>query len=399
MKNIPVWVILCLQAILLFFFEHFIPHDYRFVSAFGAVGSVQQLPLALVPFLLLVAIAIPSTWRAIVFVMTLIFIARESYTTILIIALSLVSLFYTCRFKLHSSIGHWLLITTILAAAIYAQLQTDSWAWSLIHMGLGIKSIAWVVSVRVYRYQFNFRDYLDYFINPVFFVFTNDLNVLTPKAFLDSKKTINLTDKISFTPLLMTFVGLFLIIVYGMTQKFYFMQLHNIQFLSEWYFGGAISIATAVLFHTANVAIQVSLLQSTGHSLKVDMNQPWLAVNTMDYWRRMHFYVRDYVLEIILKPILTTMLRMNLNLVSFRFFVVILLYFGFTIFQIGHQPFRADRTLSVTLMINAIFIFMVLVPELLRIAKVQYSPRYGRLLTFIILYIGYSIIFSLRASF
>lgn len=295
----------------------------------------------------------------------------------------------------------------LMAASGYLWAQEPrsafSWVWLMIHVSWGLKLIAWITSVRVYKYRFSFLNFLDYFFNPVFFFFTNDLNVLTPRRFALAEGRVSL--KVSQVKKIFTFLlfGLALIFCYGLLQRYYFMALENWGLAAHPVIGGVVSVITAIVFHASNVLIQISFFRAQGYDLAVDMNKPWLATSPMDYWKRMHFYVREYVFEIVVRPILTTLLRYKQSLQRVRILIVVLLYLLFTFSQLGYQPFRQNRPWQVGFLVTGVFMAMIIVPELLTNhtgVRALFKHKYaGRILTFLILVLGYSLIFSFRAGF
>lgn len=279
-----------------------------------------------------------------------------------------------------------------------------AWLWISIHMTWGLKLISWVVTTRVYREHYNRSQFLEFFYHPAFFVFTNDLNVLTPRRFFRSATPIS---EISFNgssrAIFQTVIGLILIGFYGLVQQFYFKNLDHLGVFGTPWVGGAVSIATAILFHAANVYLQIALLATSGYSLPVDMNRPWLAISPSDYWRRMHFYVREYVYEIIIKPLMTWWMRRKASVALSRISLVAFIYLLFTFTQVGYQPYRQDRSFVVGLLVTAVFVAMFALPELLspqirRKAFLEYA-WVGRLLTVALLYFGYTFIFKMRLGF
>ncbi len=271
-------------------------------------------------------------------------------------------------------------------------------------MTWGLKLIAWVVTTRVYRHSYTVAQFIEFFFHPAFFVFTNDLNVLTPRRFFSSaSNTDNFSPRQAKSTILQTLIGLLLLLAYGLVQNLYFKNLEQMGFLGTPWIGGAVSIATAILFHAANVYIQVSFLAPSGYLIPVDMNRPWLAISPTDYWRRMHFYVREYVYEIVIKPLMTWWLRKKTSVISARIALVAFIYLLFTFTQVGYQPYRQDRTFLVGLLVTAVFVAMFALPELLsprfrRRAFLEH-PWFGRILTLTLLYIGYAFIFMMRSGF
>ncbi|MDX9730924.1 MAG: hypothetical protein RBT63_04050 [Bdellovibrionales bacterium] len=401
-------VLLALQGLLLFVFETVLDDSIRYFSAYGPADSPFRLSIAFIPLTLLLASYLKPERRTYLFLIFPFLFFKTWRLSLLLIPMLV--LHHLTRFAPKSNLlTASLLAGTMILIFCSGILLPDStgalkWLWIMIHVTWGIKMIAWIVTVRVYADRHYTLDQLiNYFLNPAFFFFTNDLNVLTPRRFFSSIVT-DATSAPSAIPILkQTFLGMFLLLLYGLVQRYYFMNLDEVGILSSWWFGGVASVLTAILFHAANVSLQVSLLNSSGHNLPIDMNRPWLAVSPGDYWRRMHFFVREYIFDIIVKPVLTNVLRHGFSANVGRFSVVTLLYLIFTGTQIGYQPYRQDRSITVWFIITAVFLAMIVLPELLgddaKSKLFAKRPWLGRILTFAILIAGYSLIYRVRAGF
>lgn len=409
MRSTTGLIILAIQAVILGLFQYFISPSLLYASAFGT----SQTPLfvswlALIPAILLLGLLLPVAYRSYFYFFAVLGVLQNIPLAVAISALSVIFFLATNSYKqskVISAVLYLLVFAGIAASGFFFQSQSSpwSWLWLMVHVTWGLKLIAWITSVRIYKYSYGHKEFLDYFFNPVFFFFTNDLNVLTPQRFLSSapvgfSKTQNVRDC-----LFLLVSGLALVTAYGILQRYYFMNLSQLGLGSHALVGGVISIGTAIVFHAANVFIQISMLRAQGYDLVVDMNKPWLASSPMDYWKRMHFYVREYIFDIIVRPVLTTLLRHQQSTQFIKIFSVVLLYLLFTCTQLGYQPFRQDRSWQVGFLVTGVFMAMIIVPEYLS-RHVQFEvffkhKYWGRVLTFAILWIGYSLIFSFRSGF
>jgi len=396
---------LLLQILIFALLEKLVPQELLYLAAWGTKESPFVLPLYTLPLSLLVARFLPVN-RAGYFFILLIFILPASLEIKLTLMAGSLYFYFLSRWLPQSRSLTFFLLFNVIAVGIfqfnlfYQSTASLHWLFMLLQMFWILKTIAWIVTVRIYKKDYVLNDYLDFFFNPAFFLFTNDLNVLTPDRFLSSRQIDQTFKESDFKKNLGYLVtGVFLIVVYGYLQKYYFLNLSNVGFVANPMIGGAISIIVAILFHAANVCLQVPLLNAYRNNLAVDMNKPWLAMTPSDYWQRMHFYVRDYILEIILKPILTTALRMNFSLKKIRLFFVFAIYMLFVTSQVGYQPFRANRSIVVGLLVCLIFIVMFAAPEWIGFFKKQQPSWKTKLFTFLCLYVGYCLIFLTRQGF
>lgn len=409
MRFLPSLFLFFVLALILAAFEKALGPSLIHMSAYGvSEGYDWRNSIAVIPIVLAIAVLFPRKFRPVVYFFSAFIFMKQP--------LLMAPLFVT-TFLIYN-ISRWALTSRILSVLLYLGIffviafsgygmrgLTSPWAWLwlMIHVSWGLKLMAWVTSVRVYRYQFSALNFLDYFFNPVFFFFTNDLNVLTPRRFISSEGKVSISKAQIKDIFVCLFGGLALMFIYGVLQRFYFLKLDDWGVLESPLFGGMISVVTAIVFHGANVMLQISLLRSQGYDLMVDMNRPWMATSPMDYWKRMHFYVREYIFEIIVRPLLTTLLRYKQSLRKVRLVIVVFLYLLFTGTQLGYQPFRQTRTWEVGLLVTGVFMVMIIVSDFLsKHQKIQMVFRHkyaGRLLTYIVLITGYSFIFAFRDGF
>ena len=407
------WVplfIFFVQALVLLFFEKVVGSSLVFMSAYGAGENTGwQNSVVMIPAALAVGWVLPPRYRPVFYFISAFLLMKSLWMSapLLLTAFLVygVSGYATHLTLLSAFLYLWTGTLVGISGYLWAQEPRNvfSWVWLMIHVSWGLKLIAWITSVRVYKYRFTFLNFLDYFFNPVFFFFTNDLNVLTPRRFALSEGRVPMKSSQIKNIFVFLISGLLLMFCYGLLQRHYFMELARWGSAAHPVIGGVISVVTAVVFHASNVLIQVSFLRAQGYDIAVDMNKPWLATSPMDYWKRMHFYVREYIFEIIVRPILTSLLRSTQSLQRVRILIVILLYLLFTSTQLGYQPFRQNRQWQVGLLVTGIFMAMIIVPELLKNhfgMKAVFTHKYvGRILTFLILILGYALIFSFRAGF
>lgn len=396
--KLPVWLILIIQFCLILSFELIVTPDLKFASSYLGPPSEYFHFVAILPAVIFLGLLIPVKWRPLFYGLLPAIFIRDLQILTLLYGGTMTFYVLTNQNK-KSAILTMILLGTIITLLTWSVTYSPNWLLTLIHLSWGLKAIAWIVTVRVYEQQLSSDEFIEYFYHPAFFFFTCDLNVLTPGRFRSSYKEIKLSDSTDLHALGLTVAGLVLLMIYGLLQVHFFRNSVFISSVPMLILGGLVSVGTAILFHTANVSMQVSLLRSSGYTLPVDMNKPWLATSTLDYWRRMHYYVRDYVFEIIMKPVLTQVLRKDIHLRYFRLIAVIFLYLLFTLTQIGYHPYRTDRNLAVNAIINLIFIVMVLLPEMLKALNIRIPTTWSRTITFLILITGYTFIFALRKGF
>lgn len=396
--------ILLAQSLIIFAFEKLLPPDLIFMSAYGTSAVGLSFGVWVIPAILFLASFLPLKHRPVLYVAAAIALVPSLSQAILLVGFSL-AVFIVSPFRKKDAWLTGFLLVSSLALIFSANLGYFplNWFFLLVHVMWGLKLIAWIVSIRFYDRSYTRDEFIDYFFNPAFFFFTNDLNVLTPARFAEARSVQTPAVPQTWKPLGLTVFGLALIAVYGALQKFYFLNLDHVGWAKASWFGGVISVAVAILFHAANIVLQVSFLRPAGYRLPIDMDRPWLATSPSDYWKRMHFYVREYILEIILKPVLVFLARQGFGFRLSRLTSLFALYFVFTCTQIGYQPFRQPRTLEISALVTLVFIAMIGLPELLsdksRDILFQRHVWIGRALTFLILATGYSLIFGLRQGF
>lgn len=401
-------ILLLIQILFFFFIELTLPQSLKYFSSYGTSESLIFYPLFLIPLILLIATFLMEKFQALFFLLMALVLVNNLYVGAFITVFFLFFFWGVSKKRDSGPLTFfWMAILAGLTFSSIYYLQSAnslSWFWLMIHVTWALKFIAWTVSVRLYDKTYSVKNYLEFFFNPVFFFFTSDLNVLTPERFFNSKMGKDQITASDFKLFLsQTLVGVFLLIVYGVTQKYYFLNLENVGFFGTAYVGAFVSIGVAILFHAANSCIQVSMLNSFHYKLQVDMNRPWLAISPSDYWKRMHFYVRDYIFEIITKPVMTNLIRWNSKLVNFKIVIIGIIYLIFSCTQVGYQPYRQGRTLLIGFLVTGVFVAMMSLPEILlpKRAHTFFEKHHwmGRVLTFSILYVGYYFIFSVRKGF
>ncbi|MBN8540690.1 MAG: hypothetical protein J0L82_09925 [Deltaproteobacteria bacterium] len=397
---------LLFQAVVLWTLFFLLPKELKYFSAFSLDSAEVLSALATIPVFLLASSVLPIKVRHWLYLLGPFIFVQSLYSLIagfLILAVA----FFVAQLKPQARWLTALLILILIPLLFWANRsfyidKSAPFAWLvlMIHTSWGIKLFAWIVSVRVYGRSYSLDQFVEFFFHPAFFMFTNDLNVLTPSRFFSGKmneiKTHNKTVA-TFT------FGLTLLVAYGFLQTAYFKNLSAFEFVGSSVVGGILSVATAIIFHAANVMVQISFLSCSGFQISLDMNAPWRATSPGDYWKRMHFYVREFILEILVKPLMTAAFRRNSGLIWGRLIVLMAIFSAFTLTQIGFQPYRNDRSTAVGLVITGIFFCMTVLPEIIPRGFRNWAFGDGsvrsRVLTFLILIAGYSVIFSIRSGF
>lgn len=403
------FLLLLVQSVCFFLFERLLPDSMAFFSAYGVRGAEAPFyPLYLIPLLLLLASLLPEKMRPYLFVVAAFILAKSWIVIPFALAFLLLFFWLVQKDKDHDILtalwGVFLVFMAFFSIYYLKAAGTLNWFWVILHMSWALKLISWMVAVRSYAKEYSINEFFLFFFHPSFFFFTNDLNVLTPQRFFSSRtfgESLTIEDfKRIFKQ---TVAGLFFLAVYGAFQKYYFFNLINVGWAGSPFVGALVSIVVAIIFHGANSCIQVSMLNAYQHRLEVDMNRPWKAISPRDYWMRMHYYVREYIFEVIAKPIMTIGVRWNVRIMNFKLAILSIIYFIFSCTQIGYQPYRQDRTVLIGFLVTGVFVAMMAIPELF-IEKNKYNdlarhPWLGRAMTFLILYFGYFFIFFVRQGF
>lgn len=406
--------LLVAQCLILLGVELLVPGQWRYFSAFwpqGMEGAPKfVMSLSLIPAIILLAGSF-SAPHWIYLTSTLLIVGLGSPGSALVVVAFLSVLYFVAPIARDRALVTAFLIGLIFAALIWSNsaiFQEDSphpllWFSIMLHTAWGLKSLAWIVTIRSYRMNFTYRQFATYFFHPSFMMFTNDLSVLTPIKFLQAEAKKDAATATWKENIFLLASGLALISIYAACQNLYFKQLDMVGSLAHPVIGGVLSIMTAIVFHWGNVCLQSAFLRAEGIHIPVDMNQPWEARSPSDYWRRMHFYVRDYILEILVKPLMTFAIRAGVTVNLTKALLLLLLFAGFTYTQIGYQPFRADRGTQVGLLITALFFLITVLPEVLprsiRSQLFEGAAWKTRIVLWLALVSVYAAIFKLRVGF
>lgn len=228
-----------------------------------------------------------------------------------------------------------------------ASLPVSKWqmfALLLFKTCMMMRTVAWIVDRRIYNRQNygSIADYFEFLFCPIFFVFPGQIQYFLYGYFHQSKADLA-------APHLKTLGvglwGLLLIVLFGYANFYFWQNLYPLpgqvsdQQLPWLHLGFGVYWLIAIYFQQAGgMAFQVSVARFLGYQIKYDMHYPLLARSPLDYLRRHSSYVRDYVVEMGLRPLSLPLMRAGLS-AALVFPLASLLAYGYFILpQTGYRP-------------------------------------------------------------
>lgn len=231
-----------------------------------------------------------------------------------------------------------------------------------------MRFLSWYIDRRVYE-RSNFDSlfqYLEFIFCPVFFIFPGQIQFFMYDYFHKSKTSDS--EKMNFPLILWLSVwGIFLMIIYSLMDQYFWKYFNHIPEWMQHY--GFWSVQLTIGFYwliviyiqqTAGMAYQVSLARLMGYNLKYDMHWPLLARSPLEYLRRHSSYVKDYIVEMGLKPMALLALRKGYRAKLIFPIVSVISYVFFISIQTGYRP-DYNRQWSVTGVMIVFLVFAILI--------------------------------------
>lgn len=231
-----------------------------------------------------------------------------------------------------------------------------------------MRILSWYIDRRVYeRSTFDsLSEYVEFIFCPVFFIFPGQIQFFMYDYFHKSKASD--TEKINAPLIIWLGVwGFFLMIIYSLMDQYFWRYFNDIpgwmQHYGFWSVQLTIGLYWLIVIYvqqTAGMAYQVSLARVMGYNLKYDMHWPLLARSPLDYLRRHSSYVKDYIVEMGLKPIALVSLRKGYSANLIFPIASIISYSFFISIQTGYRP-DYNRQWVVTGVMIAFLVFAILI--------------------------------------
>lgn len=231
---------------------------------------------------------------------------------------------------------------------------------------LMMRTFSWIVDRRVYkRRQFSsVLEFFEFLFCPIFFVFPGQIQYFLFNYFHESKKEFSGSAPRN---LLMGIWGLVAILLFGFASTYFWREMYSWpvkverRFLPLLHLGfGFYWLVIIYLQQVGGMAFQVCVARFLGYQIKYDMHFPLLARTPLDYLRRHSSYVRDYIVEVAVRPLSLPLLRWGGSALWVFPFVSILGY-AFLIFpQTGYRVDYERPVASSLVLIGFLSVYILL---------------------------------------
>ena len=184
-----------------------------------------------------------------------------------------------------------------------------------------MRLVSWIVDRRLYEREDHgsLTDFLEFLLCPIFLVIPGQIQYFTYQYFHRSKAPVE-SDRDYWIAAGIGAWGIFLIGLYNIAD-IYFAQ-HFVPWLDHkdiWtrafiYLGaGFYWLLTVYFLQAGGMSFQVCMARCLGYQIKYDMHRPLAARSPLDYLRRHSSYVRDYIVEVGVRPIGLGLLRYGIK--------------------------------------------------------------------------------------
>ncbi len=239
-----------------------------------------------------------------------------------------------------------------------------------------MRVISWFIDRRVYKrvgYS-SFSEFIEFIFCPIFFIFPGQIQFFLFDYFHKNKN--HNPEKINYVTILWLGIwGFFLMVLYSGLDYFFWQKYSKIPFWIETYGYWQVQFVIGMFWlfliyfqQTAGMAYQISLARLMGYDFKYDMHWPLLARSPLDYLRRHSSYVRDYIVEMGLKPGALFSMRKGMSTAITIPLMSVLSYAVFISMQTGYRP-DYNRSWSVTLTMILFLMLFISLPYLHSFSK------------------------------
>lgn len=316
--------------------------------------SLGLLPLLLIPAILAKNFQSDKKWQQVTTVVSYlaIFFSLSPYRlAACYLFIALTAIYYLNRFVLHKNTFLFFILSTVLLylpATLYTfqvELSKASLLFIILYKScIALRLIAWIIDRRIYaRTNFNdLGDFYEFIFCPIFFIFPGQIQYFLFSYFHESKTGYQNNH---LRILLIALWGLFGIGLFSYLNYYFFKNLYPLANLYKgWhliiyhFLMGCFWLIAVYIQQASGMSFQIALGRLLGHELKYDMHWPLLARSPLDYLKRHSSYVRDYIVELGLRPLALPLLRRGLN-VQFVFPLAAMISYAYFILpQTGHRP-------------------------------------------------------------
>lgn len=307
-----------------------------------------------------------------------------------------IALFFLARRREHGQLPTWAAVSLGVALA-YVPLFIYVTSASLTAPQLTIlilfktcfamRLLSWIVDHRIYlRFEkHGLTEYLEYLFCPIFFLLPGQIQYVQYSYFHKSKVDDNsLAPSESLRILGIGFWGIFLMLIFSVANDYFWRHLFYLPegktgaSLASVHFALGLYWLLIIYFQqTAGMAFQISLGRFLGYDLKYDMHWPLLARSPLDYLRRHSSYVRDFVVDVGVRPLGLWLVRIGISSSKSYFIAAIVSYAVLIGVQVGYRA-DIERPPATGLAMIGFLILFLLIPGQGRLSEPRHEKSIGR---------------------
>lgn len=370
------------------FFKDFLLFSLSWKQHHGFRDSLAMLPLLMIIHLCLQSFVKSKGLSNILipFFFSLVFLFLSPIPSIAFLYIAFFSvLFFMEKYTKHSKAFNALLLFLIISLVLIPMYLytfkielTPLQIYFLVVLKscLLMRVISWFIDRRVYnRVTYGtFSEFIEFIFCPIFFIFPGQIQFFQFDYFHKNKN--HEPEEINYITILWLGIwGFFLMVLYSRLDYFFWHKYYSIPFWIETYGYWQVQFVIGLFWlflvyfqQTAGMAYQVSLARVMGYNFKYDMHWPLLARSPLDYLRRHSSYVRDYIVEMGLKPIALLSMRKGLSSNITIPLASVLSYAIFISVQTGYRP-DYNRSWAVTLIMILFLMLFISLPYLHSFSK------------------------------
>lgn len=241
-----------------------------------------------------------------------------------------------------------------------------------------MRFISWAITRRIYHSKEHqgFSAYLEFLFCPIFFIYPGHIQFFIFNYFHNNKSSK--FENISVLKILtLALWGIFLMGAFSYTDYIFWKNISLLNpLLKNYYWAtqlliGFYWVIVIYFLQTAGMSYQIALARILGYNFKYDMHWPLLARSPLNFLRTHSSYIKDYVVEMGLKPLSIYFMRKGISPRKTAFISALMSYVLFISMQTGFRP-DYNRPWSMTLILIGFFVIA------LGIEALGFKPKQGK---------------------
>lgn len=242
----------------------------------------------------------------------------------------------------------------IISYAVFSQKAGTFYYMQMYFRGIGFFAHLFLWSIDRYIYQKkeanDFYQFADYFFHPLFLIVPSQLYMIPYSAFVKMRSSASVPVS---QYIILCCKGIILTGIYPFLLTFSILPLWILIWISIY------------AQHVGIASIQILCGAGSGYWIPIDTKLPFLSRSYLEYFHRMHFYIRDCILHAFVLPLQLHLRRYGLGKNTAYIFSATIGYAWIRLQRIGPVPMAGETPLVSVPVFLIIFIFFVLLPSVL----------------------------------